>query len=75
MHVGEIQKIDLASKRAIVARKLDGRRTEISWDHVVLSLGVADRTDAYPGLEEHAFKLRAYKDCFALKNHLINMFE
>lgn len=75
VHVGEIQSIDLKRRRAIVARHIDGQRTEVGWDHVVIALGVADRNDAYPGLEEHAFKLRAYKDCFALKNHLIEMFE
>jgi hypothetical protein len=26
------------------------------------ALGTEDRTDAYPGLEEHAFKLRQYRD-------------
>ncbi len=41
----------------------------------MLCLGTADRTDAYPGLLEHAFKLREYRDCFALKNHLLSMFE
>ncbi|HTU86112.1 MAG TPA: FAD-dependent oxidoreductase [Solirubrobacteraceae bacterium] len=75
VHVGEIQTIDLDGRRAIVARGIDGQRTEIGWDHVVLALGTEDRTDAYPGLEEHAFKLRAYEDCFALKNHVIDMFE
>ena len=75
VHVGEIQRIDLAGKRAVVARQLDGHRTEVSWDHVVISLGTADRTDAYPGLAEHAFKLREYRDCFALKNHILTVFE
>ncbi|MFZ0039814.1 MAG: FAD-dependent oxidoreductase [Solirubrobacteraceae bacterium] len=75
VHVGEIQQIDLPNKRAIVARNIDGQRTEITWDHVVVSLGTDDRTDAYPGLAEHAFRLRSYQDCFALKNHLVNMFE
>jgi NADH:ubiquinone reductase (H+-translocating) len=75
VHVGEIQTVDLEARRAVVARGIDGQRTEISWDHVVLALGTEDRTDAYPGLEEHAFKLRAYADCFALKNHVIDMFE
>jgi NADH dehydrogenase len=75
VHVGEIQRIDLAGKRAVVARQLDGHRTEVTWDHVVIALGTADRTDAYPGLLEHAFKLREYRDCFALKNHIITMFE
>ena len=67
--------IDLEGKRAVVARHLDGHRTEVTWDHVVLSLGVADRTDAYPGLVEHAFRLREYRECFRLKNHIITMFE
>ena len=75
VRVGEIEKIDLAGRRAVVARQLDGHRTEITWDHVVISLGTDDRTDAYPGLEEHAFKLRQYRDCFALKNHILAMFE
>ena len=75
VHVGEIQRIDLAGKRAVVARQLDGHRTEVTWDHVVLCLGTADRTDAYPGLAEHAFKLREYRECFALKNHILAMFE
>jgi NADH dehydrogenase len=75
VRVGEIEKIDLVGRRAIVARQLDGHRSEISWDHVVISLGTDDRTDAYPGLQEHAFKLRQYRDCFALKNHILAMFE
>jgi NADH dehydrogenase len=75
VQVGEIQSIDLEGKRAVVARHLDGHRTEVTWDHVVLSLGVADRTDAYPGLFEHAFRLREYRECFRLKNHIITMFE
>jgi NADH dehydrogenase len=75
VHVGEIQRVDLEGKRAIVARSIDGHRTEIGWDHVVVALGTEDRTDAYPGLEEHAFKLRSYQGCFALKNHIIDMFE
>ncbi len=75
VHVGEIQRIDLAGKRAVVARQLDGHRTDVTWDHVVLCLGTADRTDAYPGLVEHAFKLREYRECFALKNHILAMFE
>ena len=75
VRVGEIEKLDLAGRRAVVARQLDGHRTEISWDHVVIALGTEDRTDAYPGLAEHAFKLRQYRDCFALKNHILAMFE
>ena len=75
VHVGEIERIDLANRRAIVARHVDGQRSEVTWDHVVLALGTTDRTDAYPGLAEHAFRLREYRDCFRLKNHVLTMFE
>ena len=75
VHVGDIERIDLANRRAVVARHVDGQRSEVTWDHVVIALGTADRTDAYPGLAEHAFCLREYRDCFALKNHLLTMFE
>jgi len=75
VQVGEIQTIDLPNRRAIVARQIDGQRREVTWDHVVVCLGVTDRTDAYPGLAEHAFRLREYRECFRLKNHVLTMFE
>ena len=75
VHVGQIERIDLAGRRAVVARHVDGQRSEVTWDHVVLGLGSADNTDAYPGLAEHAFCLREYRHCFRLKNHVLTMFE
>jgi NADH:ubiquinone reductase (H+-translocating) len=75
LHVAEIEKVDLDQKSVITSRRLDGRRFELSYDHLVISMGIRDRTDVYPGLEEHAFRLKTYPDCFRLRNHIIEMFE
>src|SRR3954466_664629 len=75
VHVAEIQKINLASKFVTTSRHLDGARFALPYDELVIALGTAENTDAYPGLAEHAYKLKSFADCFALKNHLIEMFE
>lgn len=75
VHVGEITKIDLEAKRVYTTRHLDGRPYELAYDHLVFGLGSAENYDAYPGLAEHAFKLKNWSDCFRLKNHIITMFE
>jgi NADH dehydrogenase len=75
VHVAEIEAIDLEAGLVVTSRHLDGARFELQYDELVLALGTAENTDAYPGLAEHAFKLKTFADCFALKNHLIEMFE
>lgn len=75
LHVAEIEAIDLDNKKVVTSRSLDGRRQELSYDHLVFGLGSVDNLDLYPGLAEHAFKLKAYDDCFRLKNHILTMFE
>lgn len=75
IHVGEIESVDLVNKKVVTSRQLDGRQYELEYDQVVLALGTAENYDAYPGLAEHAFRLKAYDDCFRLKNHLLTMFE
>jgi NADH dehydrogenase len=75
VHVAEVAAIDLEAKRVTTMRQLDGARFELEYDHAVVALGTAENLDLYPGLAEHAFKLKSFDDCFALKNHLIEMFE
>ncbi|HET7450865.1 MAG TPA: FAD-dependent oxidoreductase [Gaiellaceae bacterium] len=75
VHVAEIDAIDLDAQRVTTSRHLDGARFELPYDELVLALGTVQNTDAYPGLAEHAFKLKTFADCFALKNHLLEMFE
>jgi NADH dehydrogenase len=75
VHVAEIESIDLDGRRVVTSRALDGARQELEFDHVVLALGSSENIDAYPGLREHAFKLKRFEDCLRLRNHIIEMFE
>lgn len=75
VHIAEIESIDLEAKRVLTSRHLDGARYELEYDHAVLVLGSSENLAAYPGLAEHAYKLKRYEDCFRLKNHLIEMLE
>src|SRR5215212_2540690 len=75
VHVGEIQNINLRSKFVTTARSIDGARVELPFDQLVIALGSVDRAEAYPGLAEHAFKLKTYEDVLRLRNHIISMFE
>jgi NADH:quinone reductase (non-electrogenic) len=75
VHVGEIQKINLNGKFITTARSIDGARVELPFDQIVIALGSVDRAEAYPGLAEHAFKLKTYEDVLRLRNHIISMFE
>ena len=75
VHVAEIQKIDLKRQTVTTSRNLDGNRFELDYDHLVVCLGSIDRFEAYPGLAEHAFRLKTYEDVLRLRNHIITMFE
>ena len=74
-HVAEIESIGLEARTVVTSRHLDGARFELGYDQLVLCLGSSENLDAYPGLAEHAFKLKTYADCLRLKNHVLEMFE
>jgi NADH dehydrogenase len=59
----------------VTSRRIDGARFELSYDHLVICIGSGENLDAYPGLSEHAFRLKSFDDCFRLKNHVLEMFE
>lgn len=71
----EVERIDLAGRRVTVARLLDGRTQELTYDHLVLALGSTEHLGRFPGLAEHSFRLKAYAGCLALRNQLISMLE
>jgi NADH dehydrogenase len=75
LHVAEIERIDLEARSVTVSRHLDGRRSQLTYDELVLAVGTRDNLEAYPGLAEHAFRLRAYEDDLRLRNHILMMFE
>ena len=75
VYVGEVEAVDLARREVTVSRQRDGLRECLTYDHLVIALGTTDRLDAYPGLAQHAFRLRTYDDCFRLRNHILTMAE
>jgi NADH dehydrogenase len=75
VHVGEIEEIDLGRRIVVTSRSLDGALTELGYDQLLLALGTAEDIDAYPGLAEHAFRLKRFEDCLRLRNHIVQMLE
>ncbi|MEK6275951.1 MAG: FAD-dependent oxidoreductase [Actinomycetota bacterium] len=75
VHVGEIESIDIEAKRVVTSRRLDGARFELEYDHLVVGIGSSENLELYPGLAEHAFRLKSFEDSFRLKNHIVEMFE
>ncbi len=75
VHVGEIESIDIEARKVVTSRRLDGARFELDYDHAVVCIGSGENLEAYPGLSEHAFRLKSFDDCFRLKNHVIEMLE
>ena len=75
VHVGEIESIDIDARKVVTSRRLDGARFELGYDQAVICIGSGENLEAYPGLAEHAFRLKSFDDCFRLKNHVVEMFE
>ncbi len=71
----EVEAIDLAAKQVTVARQLDGRSLPIAYDHLVLALGSTEHLGRFPGLAEHALRLKSYSACFAARNQFVEMLE
>ncbi len=53
----------------------DGETLRDSYDHLVLSCGLAVNLDILPGMLEHGWALKTMGDAFALRNHVIQQLE
>lgn len=74
-HQAEIDSIDVVAKTVTTSRILDGREQILPYDHLVLGVGTMDDLSRYPGLSEHAHRLRSYWDAFRVRNDIIGMLE
>ena len=75
LHVAEIESIDIEARTVVTSRHLDGARFELDYDRAVVCIGSGENLESYPGLAEHAFRLKSFHDCFRLKNHVLEMLE
>lgn len=74
-HNAEIESVDLAQRIVTTSRYLDGKRYHLPFDHLLVALGSMDDLSRYPGIAEHALKLKTYWDCFKVRNHILAMLE
>jgi len=74
-HNAEIEAIDLERRVVTTARGLDGREYELPFDHLVLGLGSRDDLSRFPGLEEHAFRVRHFADAVAARARVVECLE
>jgi NADH dehydrogenase len=74
-HNAEIEAVDLERRVVTTSRHLDGRRYELPYDHLFVALGSIDDLSRFPGIAEHALKLKTYWDCFKVRNHILAMLE
>jgi NADH dehydrogenase len=74
-HNADVEKIDVERQIVVTSRLLDGRQQELPYDHLMIGLGSIDDLSRYPGISQHAMRLKTYWDCFKVRNHLLSMME
>ena len=72
--LGIIEKLDTESKKVHFKRESDGRPDFIEYDDAIIGMGTRQNTEAFPGLNEHGYKLKKWDHCFQLRNHIPRMF-
>jgi NADH dehydrogenase len=75
LFVGEVEGIDLESRRVMVRHARGGHEHELPYDHLVLALGSVTNFFGLPGLEERALTMKSLGDAIALRNRLIEVLE
>ncbi len=56
-------------------RRVDGERLELTYDHLLVSLGSISRMLPIPGLADHAIGLKSLSDATALRNRVLTCFD
>ena len=72
---GEVETIDLASKRVAVFHGPNQHHHELSYDYLLIALGATTNFYKIPGLEERALTMKSLGDAIHLRNRLIDLLE
>lgn len=75
LHVGEIDRVDMAKKVVVVNAGLHSQPLTIAYDHVVLALGRVENFSMVRGLQEHGFHFKNLGDALVLRSRLISLLE
>jgi len=72
---GDVQSIDLASRRVVISHGFDQHIHTLDYDHVVFALGSVTNFYNIPGLAVRAMTMKSLGDAMALRNRLIEHLE
>jgi NADH:ubiquinone reductase (H+-translocating) len=72
--IGEVEKLDLGGRRAVVV-DLNGERHQVAWRTLVLAPGSVPSVLPIPGLLEHAVGFKTLPDAIWLRNRVLRQLE
>ena len=72
---GDVEAIDLETRRVVVSHGGEHHHHELPYDHLVLALGSITNFYSLPGVEERAVTMKSLGDAIHLRNHLIESLE
>jgi len=72
---GEVQSIDLPSRRVHVVHGPERHQHEIDYQYLVIALGSTTNFYGLPGLEQKALTMKSLGDAIHLRNQLIDLLE
>ncbi|HEX6850251.1 MAG TPA: NAD(P)/FAD-dependent oxidoreductase [Candidatus Polarisedimenticolaceae bacterium] len=68
---GDVVRVDLPSKTAVLRHGSDGHEHEVTCDHLVLALGSVTNFFGLPGVAERARTMKTLADAMHLRNRMI----
>ena len=72
---GEVESIDVATRRVVVSHGFDQHTHTLEYDHLVFALGCVTNFYNLPGLAERAVTMKSLGDAISLRNRLIEHLE
>lgn len=73
--LGDVIAIDLDRRVVSERHPIEGTKSELTYDHLIIALGAAPTTFGLPGVERHTLPLKTLEDAETLRNHIISTLE
>ena len=75
LYTRSIERVDLDTRRVVLAAGIGAQPLALPYDHLVIALGNVTTFAGQPGLVEHAMPFKYLGDALALRNHAIHVLE
>jgi NADH:quinone reductase (non-electrogenic) len=73
--IGDVESVDLASRRVTVSHGFERHRHDLEYDQLVIALGSITNFYGLPGLEQRALTMKTLGDAIHLRNRVIASLE